>query len=208
MKKGIKLISEILVSRVIDLIKLNLLTLVFILPIVTAPGAIVAACRIVIMMIDEEEFDLFPEYIKWFKREAIVALVGTLVFLVVFSLCTFSIFLYGVYFSNSPLLLFFVGVGIMLAIVLMLSFNHFLVLRASVVLSFWATLKDAWLLALAKLVANIFYLILILIILLVIASLWPYSAALLPVILISLVVLVITVNAYENIESFVLKKGD
>ncbi|WP_052699735.1 YesL family protein [Martelella endophytica] len=94
-KKGLALFAFILVREAWDLFKLNLLILVFSIPVITAPAALVAGMSVTRLMIDDENVWLWRDFQRAFRRHFWAATLWGLGFAVVLGLSTYAVYIYG-----------------------------------------------------------------------------------------------------------------
>ncbi|HBF28396.1 YesL family protein [Rhizobium sp.] len=94
-KRGIALFGQIIVREAWDLFKLNLMIVVFSLPIITIPATHAAATRICISMVRDENIYLWRDFWQAFRRYFKAATAWGLVSAAVLGLSGYAAFIYG-----------------------------------------------------------------------------------------------------------------
>ncbi|OLP46763.1 YesL family protein [Rhizobium oryziradicis] len=94
-KRGLALFAQIVVREAWDLFKLNLMIVVFCLPIITIPAAHAAATRICISMVRDENTYLWRDFWQAFCRHFKAATAWGLVSATVLGLSGYAAFIYG-----------------------------------------------------------------------------------------------------------------
>lgn len=101
-KKGLRLFFDVLTREFFELVKLNLLYLLFCIPIVTIPAATTALCRITLTMIRDQNHFLWNDFFTAFKREFKWSTLFGLPLLLLTALCNAALRLYGAAALSSP----------------------------------------------------------------------------------------------------------
>ena len=173
--KGIRLYCYILVSNFFKLIRLNLLYILFCLPIITIPAATGGLVRVLVKLIRSGQcfvfLDFYEEFKTNFKKYSCIGLFSGAFIFILYLLadyCIVSIEENPIYF----IVLFIETIGFLLLV----SMNFYsYVLTASVKLKFFQTLKNAFLLSVASLHRNILLFVSIIVIAVITYYLLPFS---------------------------------
>nr|WP_272213238.1 DUF624 domain-containing protein [Marinicella sp. W31]MDC2879187.1 DUF624 domain-containing protein [Marinicella sp. W31] len=94
-KKGLALFAFILVREAWDLFRLNILMLVFSIPVITAPAALAAGISVTNVMIDDENVWLWRDFRRAFARHFVKATVWGLLAALVLGLAGYAVYIYG-----------------------------------------------------------------------------------------------------------------
>lgn len=113
-KKGILRLLLILWREFFPLLKLNLLFILCCIPVVTIPAAITAMSRITGSMARDENYFLWADYKKAFKRDFGKALLGGVIFLLLLGVFGLSTWFYFMLYGNSKLFIILAGFALCL----------------------------------------------------------------------------------------------
>jgi len=93
-KRGLALFFDVLRWNLWELIKLNLLFILFCIPIITIPAALTAMSRIISLMLRSMHYDLFSDFFGCFKREFLRSLIIGIVFSILIAVSVSGIYFY------------------------------------------------------------------------------------------------------------------
>lgn len=206
-KKGIALFFDILKREFFELIKLNLLFLVFCIPLVTIPAAICAMNKVLLAMVQDENHFLFHDFLEAFKANwKQASFGGYLLTLGIFA----SLFGLRFYFGGiGSSVLFYVPVSIsFLVLILMVVMGfYFYPMVALIELPLKQLLKNAALLTLVCLPHNFAALGAVAVISIGILLTFPFSTVLSVFIQFALVNLISCFCAFAGLQKYVIR-GD
>ena len=94
-KTGLPLFFATIWREAWELFKLNIILLLLAVPIITIPASFAAACRICVMMIEDEVVDLWRDYWRAFVRYFFPATNYGLLFGLLLAICGYALFIYG-----------------------------------------------------------------------------------------------------------------
>lgn len=94
-KTGLALFAQILRREWWDLFRLNLLFIVFSLPVITLPATFAGAVRIAVLMVEDENIYLMREFTGGFRRLFWRATLWGAIFAAVLALSTYGVFIYA-----------------------------------------------------------------------------------------------------------------
>lgn len=146
-KKGLALFFEILVREAFELIKLNLLFLLFCVPVVTIPAAITAMSRVTGKMVRDENHYLWEDFWGTFKKEFVPATLGGWLLLIVIALSVVGILFYSGGVSVSGIFMLPLVVTVAVGLVTLMASFYFFPMLALVDLPLKQLLKNALLLS-------------------------------------------------------------
>lgn len=146
-KKGLALFFEILVREAFELIKLNLLFLLFCVPVVTIPAAITAMSRVTGKMVRDENHYLWEDFWGTFKKEFVPATLGGWLLLIVIVLSVVGILFYSGGVSMSGIFMLPLVVTVAVGLVTLMASFYFFPMLALVDLPLKQLLKNALLLS-------------------------------------------------------------
>ncbi len=203
--EGVALFFDVVTNKFWDLVKLNLLMIVFSLAIISIPAVFSAASRIIIMMLRHEHYNLGSDFIKYFVSDFFSALIGGSVLSILIA-CTFfgSYQLFALYQNLSMVLL---GIAIF-SIVIIGAFTlaNYYPLNCFVKLSVINLLKNALLLVFVDIFRTMVIFIIFMSFVCLHIFLWPYSFLFLIFISLSFTQLLFTFNAYFKIKKYIVKE--
>lgn len=207
-KTGVRLFFDILWRECFELFKLNLLFVLFCIPVVTIPAAITAMSRVTVRMVRDENHFLWIDFWETFKKEFVPATLGGGLLAAAVVLSVIGTVFYSGGLSASPLFMAPVVVTLAVGLVALMASFAFFPMAALVDLPLGKLLKNAFLLSFACLgkhllaaaifVAAMFFLFIYL--------LWALPLILLFVC--ALLNLICTFLAYGGIEKYVIAKDE
>lgn len=206
-KKGLALFFNILWRELFELLKLNLLFVVFCIPIITIPAALTGVHRVLVMMVRDEPVFLWREFIKSFRREFLRStLLGWALALALFA----SFFGVQFYYQMAQNMMFmYLPLALVGAVGITLLFMGFYLfpLLALVELPLKQLIRNTFLLACLRMPYNLSALAVNGILGFLLVLFFPLSITICFLIIFSLMGLVSTFCAYSGIERFVLRGG-
>lgn len=111
-KKGLALFLSIVLREAWDLFRLNLLMLLFSIPVITAPAAFAAGLRVTTLMVEDENVWLWRDFQRAFRHHFVAATLWGLGFALVAGLGIYAVFIYGQMAKQSLLFALPVGIAI------------------------------------------------------------------------------------------------
>ena len=158
---------SMLYRELVSLISLNLLFIFTCIPIITIPAALTAMNRITCTMVQDQNYFLWQDYWKTFKREFGKALLGGVVFGIAFALFVLAGLVYYNIFGKSFLFTIILAFTACFLIIIYLASTYYWTMLAFVDLPFKALFKNSlimvlgcWkrsLLALVIIAAHLFF---------------------------------------------------
>ena len=101
-KRGLALFFDVLSREFFELVKLNLLYLLFCVPVVTIPAATTAMCRVTLTMLRDQNHFLWHDFFSAFRREFKWSTLLGLPLLALILLCDGALRFYGAAALASP----------------------------------------------------------------------------------------------------------
>lgn len=205
-KRGVALYMEILLREFGEMVKLNLLFLLFCLPIVTIPAAGTALCRVTLSMVRDRPRFLWAEFRNSFTgnfRKSTI--VGTL-WLSGVAVVGYTIWFYTAAAQEYPILYILLAAAALMLIVVVMAGQYLFPLIALTDLSFPALIKDALLLGVACLPRSLLALACRGAMLLLAAAFFPLSIPVIVLIWPALVNFTAAFCVYGGIRDYVLKE--
>lgn len=129
--------------ELLSLLTLNLMFILSCLPIITIPAAITSMSRITGMMVQDQNYYLWGDYIKTFKREFLRSLAGGAVFAVALALFLLAGLVYFSIFGRSMLFVVIAGFTACLIILVLMASVYFWTMTAFVNLPVKSLLKNS-----------------------------------------------------------------
>lgn len=127
----------------VSLLTLNLIFIVSCIPIVTIPAAITSMSRITGMMVQDQNYYLWGDYWKTFKREFLRSLAGGLIFGIALVLFLFAGLVYYSMFGRSTLFVIIAGFTACLVILVYMASVYYWTMTAFVNLTVKQLLKNS-----------------------------------------------------------------
>lgn len=134
---------SMLYRELVSLISLNLMFVFSCIPIITIPAALTAMNRITCTMVQDQNYFLWQDYWKTFKREFGKSLLGGLVFGIAFGLFLLAGFVYYNIFGKSFLFTIILAFTACFLIIIYLASTYYWTMLAFVDLPFKALLKNS-----------------------------------------------------------------
>ena len=132
-----------LYRELVSLISLNLLFIATCIPVITIPAALCAMNRITCTMVQDQNYFLWQDYWKTFKREFGKALLGGVVFAVAFGLFLLAGIVYYNIFGKSLIFTVILAFTACFLIIIYLASTYYWTMLAFVDLPFKALLKNS-----------------------------------------------------------------
>lgn len=117
-KKGISLSLQVIWREFFGLIRLNLLFILTSIPIVTFPASLTAMSRITATMVRDENYFLWKDYWKAFKRDFGKSLLVGFAYILIIALLIFTTYFYYSLYSVSKLMAIISGIAAVLALLI------------------------------------------------------------------------------------------
>lgn len=203
-KKRIVLFGELFVRKFWKIIQMNLLYVLFCLPIVTIGPATAALTYVMRCFVQEKPVFLFADFLDAFKKNwkqsaitwvlstAIIALMGLAIF-------TYSGMADQTFAWNIPLVL-------VMAFALVVIMTHFYIylLIVTVDLKLTQIIKNSFILALAGLKSNLLTVVWLVLIWGAMVLFFPYTVILLPFFPLAFSVFIVCFNSYPHVRKYVI----
>ncbi|MEM1485097.1 DUF624 domain-containing protein [Oscillospiraceae bacterium PP1C4] len=205
-KKGLALFFDILFREFFELFKLNLLFLLFCIPIITIPAALTAMSRLTLTMVQDKPHFLWRDFFDAFKANfKTSALAGLMLFAGLF-IAGYSAYFYGL--STRTNALFYVPLGISLCLVYALTVISFYLfpLIALVDLPLKVLIKNALLLTFICLPHNLATFAATGLLVFLFVGFFPVSLPFILIAFFALLNLISTFCAYSGIKRYVIQK--
>lgn len=205
-KKGAAKVLSTLWREFWGLIKLNFLFMLTCIPIVTIPASITAMSRITCTMAKNENYFLWADYKKAFKRDFFKSLLGGLIILLLSAIFIFSTYVYMLMYGNSKLFILLAGIAVCFGILVLFSSFYFFPMLAMVELPMKGLLVNSLLLALSNIKRTLLALVAFLIFLVGASLLFPYSCIYMVFIMFSMTSLMIALAVFPVIDKKTVKR--
>ena len=207
-KQGVALFFEILWREFWELLKLNMLFLLFCLPVVTIPAAITAMSGITLTMVRDENHFLWQDFLRVFKREFGRSLAAGWIVLLGMAATGYGVIFYSGmadmgWFRLVPSALGAVGFVILYCMTFYV-FPQLALLNVPVK----AVLKNAFFLTFVCMRRNIVMFFVTAVLLTLGFGLLPYSVPALAMLLLSACSLVVSFQAYPAMRQYLFEKDD
>jgi len=200
-KQGLALFFDVFSREFWELCKLNLIFVLFSLPIVTIPAATTAMCKVTMFMLLDKPIFVFSDFLSAFKAEWKRS---TLVGIVYFPLLLGTMFGLYFYLNTMEVMLFFAS--LVAFIILTVSGFYLFPMLAALDIGMKGVLTNSLLLVFMRLPQNIVALLAIGFISLCILAAFPVSIIIVLVISIAISNLISTFCAYTGFKKFVIKE--
>ena len=174
-KTGAALFVDILTREWWELFKLNLLMVLFALPIVTIPAMLAATTRITTTMIRDENHYLWRDFLESFRLEFWRATLVGWAFGAAIAFGVAAVAVYARAAVNQPLFVLPIVVSLFGTVLLLLAASHSLTLMMLTRLSIWQVLSTACLMTVAGFLPGLAALLLCLVVWLVHVAAYPVS---------------------------------
>jgi len=201
-KQGAALFFDVLRREFWELCKLNLILILFCVPVVTIPAALTAMSRVMMFMLMDRPISTFGDFFDAFKKEWKRS---TIMGLAYFPLLALTVF--GQYFYLAAMGSFLPYVFAMLSCAMVLIAGFYIFPMLSVLdLGIAGILRNAILLTFLRMPQNILALVVAVLLALLVLMLLPLSILVAFLILFSLIGLVTTFCAYTGLKKHVIKE--
>jgi len=199
-KKGIALFFQVFMSEYRELLKLNLIMILFCLPVVTIPAAITAMNKIIMFMFLDKRYSTFSDFFATFKSEWKRSMLAGLIYFPLLALAGFGVYFY---LSVMESFLFFSVSALIFSIILIAGFYVFPMI-AVVDINLKGVFKNAVMLTLLRLPQNVLALIIIFLLTLVVWMFLPPTLIFVIFIFFALIGFISTFCAYTGLKKFVI----
>lgn len=200
--QGIVLFFEVLWREFWGLCELNLIFVVFCVPLITIPAAITAMNKIMIFMLMDNPVDIFADFFATFKAEWKRATIAGLMYFPLLALTIFGQYFYLTVMPNP--LLYLVSM-LSCAVVIIAGFYLFAMI-AVLDLSLQGALRNSLLLVFIRVPQNVVTLLVVVLLALLVWMFFPATLLILIVIFFAFVGFVCTFCAYTGLKDLVIKK--
>lgn len=207
-KKGIALFFEIFWREFWELLKLNMLFLVFCIPIVTIPASITAMCRITLTMVRDKNHFLFRDFFGCFKREFFKSLGAGAILFVALLLSVFGVWFYTNLHTLGWIRMVPAAVGVGCFIIVSLMSNYVFAQIAYFEIPFKKMFKNAFYLVFVCIKRNTIVLVISILLIGLGIGMLPYSMPAFVMIIFSLTNFVAMFHAYPAMCKYVLKREE
>lgn len=153
-KEGLALFWDILVREFFELVKLNLLFLLFCIPIITIPAALTAMSRITLSMVRDEPYFMWTDFLRSFRTNFRQSLLGGAPLLLVTSIAGLGVLFYGPMLPTHPVFYLLAGICFLAFVMLSIMDFYFFPMVALLELKLVALLKNALYLGIICLLHN------------------------------------------------------
>lgn len=202
-KQGAALFFDVLWRELWNICKLNLILILFCIPVVTIPAAITAMSKVMILMFTDKPVSAFGDFFSAFKAEWKRATIAGLIY---FPLLAITVFAQYFYFTMLESVFLYTIAMLMCAMVLISGFYLFPMIGV-LDMNLKGIFKNAILLTFVRMPQNILALIIaVLLVLLVLMFLLPSIFAIF-LILFSLIGFVTTFCAYTGLKKYVIREN-
>ncbi len=204
-KKGMALFFEILWREFWTLLKLNMLFLVFCIPVVTIPAAITAMSRITLTMMRDKNHFLFRDFFSCFKKEFLKSLGAGAIVFVIMALSAFGVWFYTSLEALGWLRMIPAAIGAGCFIIILLMGNYIFAQIAYLEVPFGKMFKNAFYLVFVCIKRNLIVLVINAILLGLGIGMLPYSLPAFIMIIFSLANFVAMFHAYPAMQKYLEK---
>ena len=203
-KQGMSLFFSVLWREFWELCKLNLIMMVFCLPVVTIPATVTAVNKVMIFMLLDKPVYTFEDFFQTFKKEWKRATVLGLPYLLLLGLVLFAMYFYSSVYVNFYLYTFsMLGV----AVLIIIGFYLFSLL-GFIDLDLKSILKDALILTFLRIPQNLLALMGILAVVFVAIMFLPPSIIAILLMFFALIEFIAVFCAFTGIQKYVVKEED
>ena len=198
--QGMSLFFSVLWREFLELCKLNLIIIIFCLPIVTIPATLTAVAKVLVLMFMDQPTYTFGDFWLTFKKEGIRA---TLVGLGYFMLLAISIFTMYFYYQIAGNFVLYTIAMLVGAIILIMGFYLFPLLSV-VELNIKGVIKNAFLLTLLRMPKNILALLSIVLLTAVVILFLPPTLITMLLLYFVLLNYITVFCAYEGLRKYII----
>jgi Predicted integral membrane protein len=148
-EKGLRLFFRIYKNAFWELMKLNLLFLLFSLPVVTVFASYAAMTRITCMLAQDKPVFLFDEFKRAFKQNFLRSTLYGFGSTIITALLVYAAYFYSQFLQGSPLQYIAIGLFVFLILLVTVTSIYFYPMQTLVDLPFKGTIKNSTLLGIA-----------------------------------------------------------
>ena len=207
-KTGFALFFEILWREFWEILKLNMLFLLFCLPVVTIPAAMTAMGGVTLTMVRDENHFLFQDFWRVFKREFGRSLGAGWLLLLGMAATGYGVYFYSAMTAWGWMRIVPSALGVVAFLILFsMSFYVFSQL-AMLDLPFRAVLKNAFYLTFVRMSKNLIMMVLVGLILFISVGLLPYSTPAVAMLIFSICSLIVSFHTYPAIKQYLIAAQD
>jgi len=204
-KQGAALFFDVLRREIFNLIKLNLLFILFCIPVITIPAAMTAMSKILFLMLKDKPHELWGDFFECFKKEFLRSLaVGFAIFILI-GISVFSFYFYSMAMQSPAFSLILRAVLVALMAAFLIAAFYAFPLIALTDLPVKHIVKNAFLLTALMLPKNLLALTLFVLLWFIALLFYPYSLALVLIIFFSLSGLITSFNSLGGIHKYIIK---
>lgn len=207
-KKGAAKVFSTLWREFWGLIKLNILFILTCIPVVTIPASITAMSRITCTMVRDENYFLWVDYWKAFKRDFWKSFFGGLVFAALLAAFGVSVWFYMMLYGNSKLFIALAGTAVCLVLAVLMAGFYYFPMLSMVDLPFKALIMNSFVVAFAGFKRTLLALAAFAAFFVLGIGLYPYSVIYIVFIMFSLSSLMIALAVYPVIDDRVMEHAD
>jgi len=205
-KKGVALYGAILIRELFEMVKLNLLYLLFCLPLVTIPAASTALCRVTLAMVRDSPRFLWVEFRDAFKGDFIQSTIAGALYFFGVAAASCAVWFYLAAAGNNPVFYLLLAVALLVLLVLVMAGLYLFPLIALVDLPLRAIGKNALLLVFACLPRSLLALVCCGVMLFLAVAFFPLSIPVVVLLWPALINFTTTFCVYGGIRDHVLRQ--
>lgn len=202
-KKGVRLFLHVLRREFWELCKLNLMMILFCIPIVTIPVAVVAMNKVLFLMLMDKSIYTFETFFSTVKAEWKRATVAGLLYFPSLAATIFGLYFYS---EIVPNFLLYSCSMFACALILMAGIYLFPML-AMLDLNAKGIIKNTIILTFSKIPQNIAALFAAALWILLIVMFFPFTASVILLIFFSILILITTLCAYSSLKKIIIVKS-
>lgn len=207
-KKGLALFFEILWREFWTLLKLNMLFIVFCIPVITIPASITAMSKITLTMMRDKNHFLFRDFFGCFKKEFFKSLGAGAIIFVVLLLSVFGVWFYSNLESLGWLRMIPAAIGVFCVIIISLMGNYVFAQIAYLEIPFGKMFKNAFYLVFVCIKRNLIVLLINAPLLVLGIGMLPYSLPAFVMIIFSLSNFIAMFHAYPAMDKYLAKQEE
>lgn len=203
-KTGVALFFSILGREFFSLFKLNLLFLLFSIPIVTIPAALTAMSKITLHMVRDENYFMWSEFWETWKKEFLKSLGAGALLVVLIGLSIISIQFYTLNTSQNMLVYVPLALSWLLCFLGIVAGFYIFPMIALMNFPLKTSIKNSFLLVMVRLPYNLLVLAIIIVVGFLMVAFFPLTVPLLFVALFAILNLIAVFCAYSGMEKYVI----
>lgn len=204
-KKGIGLFFEIYFRAFWKLVELNILYIIFCIPIITIGPATAAMTKVLRNYSQERHVFLFSDFLEAFKENFKQSFIVGIINIILIYVLSISMPFYKELANKSGIYIVALMV-LMVALIIFINMQFYVyIMIVSTTLRLKDTIKNSFLLAISQLKTNVIIIFSIFLIILPLYILFPISIILVVLFSFSLIGLVVCFNAYPIINKYVIQ---